>query len=197
MSTPLPPLRMRSLRLVRGYQPATYPPPRAYDAGLRQRFAVALDTHRPEAEGMFADVELFLRLVGAVLEAVPHERVVFEVDEDRRVESLSQLQALYAGVRGSVHEPPKHIILTRHGRPVCIIETECRVRVGGPAPYHDAYSAVLYTKEDHATALRHACEQVAGELGAHVVGYDEGAPHRAPFVPLWKRPLQWLGVKAW
>jgi hypothetical protein len=189
--------RARRLRLIQGYRQDDYPPPRAYDAGLRARFAIVLDAYRPAAEGMLFDVELFLQLVGALLEAVPHDRVVFEVAEDRRIDALRQLEATYTGASLVGLEPPDQIVLLRDEKPVCVLETECRVDVGGPEPYHDAYTLALYTQADLAPGFRAVCERVGAALGATLTGYDQGARQREPYVALWKRPLRWVGMKGW
>lgn len=184
---PVPP-RQRRLRLVRGYESGTYPPPRAYDAGLRERFAAVLDTYRPDAEGMLSDVELFLGLVDALLEAVPHDQVLFELGDTRQASAPRPIVTL---------EPPQQIILAWQGRVVGVIETECRVNIGGPEPFHDAYTVAVYTKVDRSADFRAACGAVCEAAGAVASCFAEGVALREPFVPFWKRPLRWVGRKAW
>ena len=171
----------RRLRLLKGYPSGTHPSPRAYDAGLRERFAAMLDTTRPDAEGMFLDVELFLRLIDALLEVVPHDQVLFEQGDERPV----------------TLEPPEQIFLARDAHVVCVVETECRVNVGGTPPYHDAYTVVLYTRTDFAQAFREAAERTAASLGVPCTSEADGpAEATPPEPPLWKLPLQWMGGKA-
>ena len=61
-SSPNPTMPARRIALVAGYHPCSYPPPVAYDAGLRERFAVVLSSYRPDKDGMFFDADLFVRL---------------------------------------------------------------------------------------------------------------------------------------
>ena len=69
---------VRRIALVAGYHPCSFPPPVAYDAGLRERFAVVLDSYRPDKDGMFFDADLFVRLAAALLRAVPHDSLAVE-----------------------------------------------------------------------------------------------------------------------
>lgn len=193
-----PPDHDRQLRLVRGYPADAYPPPRAYDAGLRERFAVVLDAYRPASEGMFADVELFLQLVAALLEAVPHERVVFARPGGQTVaDGPAAMAHLAAATPDEGLQPPEQIVLMEGDQPVCVVETECRVNVGDEAPFHDAYTIALYTKADRSQDFVRACERIGVEVGASLADFQDEPARREPFVPLWKRPLRWLGVKAW
>src|SRR5947209_15027767 len=87
----------RSIALVAGYHPCSFPPPVAYDAGLRERFAVVLSSYRPDKDGMFFDADLFVRLAAALLRAVPHDKLAVETGGGSPVlRSLPELAERYA-----------------------------------------------------------------------------------------------------
>jgi len=55
----------RHIALVAGYHPCSFPPATAYDAGLKERFAVVLSSYRPDKDDMFFDAELFVLIAGS------------------------------------------------------------------------------------------------------------------------------------
>ena len=82
-------------------------------------------------------------------------------------------------------------------RLVAVGETESWASVGGPAPYHDSFTLSLYTAENRAVEFRAVCEAVAQEGDVTVTAFHEALGRKEPFVPWWRRPLRWLGVKPW
>jgi hypothetical protein len=187
----------RQIALVAGYHSCSFPPPIAYDAGLRERFAVVLSSYRPDKDGMFFDADLFVRLADAILKVIPHDSLVIETGDLPRLQSLSDQAKQYASPDEIDREPPDRIKVFCDGRLVAIEETEPWVAMGGPAPYHDSFTMSFYTADDRAAEFRHICESVAQQDGVMVTAFHEAERSKEPFVPWWRQPLRWIGAKRW
>jgi hypothetical protein len=197
-SSPNPTTPARRIALVAGYHPCSYPPPVAYEAGLRERFAVVLSSYRPDKDGVFFDADLFVRLAAALLRVVPHDSLAIETGGGSSVlRSLPELSERYARLDESERDPPLRMRASLGDRLVAVGETEAWAAVGGPAPYHDSFTLSLYTVENRAVEFRAVCEAVAHDGGVTVTAFHEALGRREPFVPWWRRPLRWLGVRPW
>jgi hypothetical protein len=182
----------RRLALVAGYHACSFPPPFAADAGLKERFAVVLDSFRADKDGMFFDAELFVQITAALLQAIPHHSLDIEIGANQApLHSMPALADCYARQEESEREPPLRMKMYSDQRLVACEETEWWVQVGGPAIYHDSYTFSFYTAANRTSDFRSICERVSSEIGAVITGFHE-APSQPPFAPLWKRPLQWL-----
>ncbi len=197
-SSPDPTTPARHIALVAGYHSCSFPPPVAYDAGLRERFAVVLSSYRPDKDGMFFDADLFVRLAAALLRAVPHDSLAIETGGGSPIlGSLPELAERYARQDEMDRDPPLRMRASLGDRLVAVGETEAWASVGGPAPYHDSFTLSLYTAENRAVEFRAVCEAVANDGGVTVTAFHEALGHKEPFVSWWRRPLRWLGVKPW
>ena len=191
-------LNFRRIALVSGYHSCSFPPLIAFDAGLRNRFAVVFDTYRPQEEGMFFDADLFLDIVEAFLRTVPYDRLDIEMGgKYGPLQSASELKNWYACHKERVNDPPLRMRCWSENLLVAVEETELWVNVGGPDVYHDSITASFYTAVDSTDELRILSERVCNEKGAIITGFHEADARKDPFVPLWKRPFRWLGVKPW
>lgn len=197
-SSPDPTTPARSIALVAGYHPCSYPPPVAYDAGLRERFAVVLSTYRPDTDGMYFDADLFVRLAAALLRAVPRDSLAVEAGGGSPVlRSLAELAGWYARRDEGDRDPPLRMSASLGDRLVAVADTEAWAAVGGPAPYHDSFTLSLYTVKSRAVEFRAACAAVAQEGGVAVTAVHEAEGRKEPFAPWWRRPLRRLGVNPW
>ncbi|HEV3343190.1 MAG TPA: alpha/beta fold hydrolase [Pirellulales bacterium] len=188
----------RQIALVAGYHPCSFPPPTAYDAGLKQRFAVVLSSYRPDKEDMFFDAELFVLIADALLQAIPHDSLDIEFGVGApHLKSLTELTELYASQNEIDHEPPNSMKAFFGDRLVAVEETEPWAAVGGPAPYHDSFTMSFYTAEERTAEFRRICEAVACQSGVTVTAFHEAERNKEPFVPWWRQPLRWLGAKPW
>lgn len=188
----------RQIALVAGYHPCSFPPATAYDAGLRERFAVVLSSYRPEKDGMFFDAELFVLIADALLQSIPHDSLEIELDErSPHFKSLTELTELYSSQDELDHEPPNSMKALLGKRLVAVEATEPWMAVGGPDPYHDSFTMSFYTVEDRADEFRRICESVAEQSGVTVTAFHEAERQKEPFAPWWRRPLRWIGVKPW
>jgi hypothetical protein len=187
----------RALALVSGYHKHSYPPPEAYDAGLRRRFAIVLDTYRQDYEGIYFDTELFLGLVTEVFRTIPHDRMAITMWEGNAFDSVEALAQSYCGMAQDDRDPPARVRLFRGADMVCLVETEFWAYCGGPWPYHDSYTVSLYTAEDRSPELRAVCEDLCSRLGTQVAGFHTGEPCKEPFVRWWRRLLRLFGAKPW
>src|SRR5947209_1569802 len=124
-SRPDPTTPGRHITLVAGYHPCSFPPPAAYDAGLRERFAAVLDSYRPDKDGMFFDADLFVRLAAALLRAVPHDSLAIETGGGSPVlRSLPELADEYARRDEMDRDPPHRMKAFLGDRLVAVVETE-------------------------------------------------------------------------
>jgi hypothetical protein len=187
--------RYRCFALVSGYHACSFPPRAAYDAGLRNRFAVVLSTFRPEKSEMFFDSNLFIKIADALLQVIAHDLLEIDLGGEVPVlRSLASLAERYASQEEMDREPPAWMRAYGGNRLIAIEETEWWTSVGGPAPYHDTLTFSFYTPENRSVEFRRACEIVAVESDATITAFHEALPHKEPFVPYWKRPLRWLGL---
>lgn len=188
----------RTLAIVAGYHECNYPPQKAYDAGLTERFAVVFDTYRREREGMYFDAPLFMGILTAICQAIPHDSLTIDMGGGHDFHSLDEFSGWCLKRTEEDSEPPKGIRLFQGDRTVVAhAEVEEWVSVGGPAPYHDSYTLSFYMRENRADEFRSICERVSKEMGATVTGFHEAQQSKEPYTPLWKAPLKWLGMKAW
>ncbi len=182
----------RTLYLVSGDHAANFPPADAYQAGLRHRFAVVLDTYRRDKVDMYFDSDLYLRLVPALCQAIGYEGVDIRMTDRSRLTSFDDVAHHYAGREEIEQEPPERIQLGRRGQTVGIVATEFWTMVGGPFPYHDSYTLSFYTEQDRSAELRRVSETVCSEVGAVITGYYSGQQRKEPDRPWWRRVLRWF-----
>jgi hypothetical protein len=187
----------RTFAVVLGYHECSYPPPRAYDAGLTKRFAVIFDTNRRDRGYAYFDADLFTGVLKAICQAIPHDSVKIEMVAGRDIHSFHELSDWYLTQTEDDRDPPIRIILFRGSPLAAYAETESWAESGGPSPYHDSYTLSFYTREDRTDEFRCICERISKELEATITGVHEALASKEPFTPLWKLPLKWLGVKRW
>ena len=188
-------MRYRCLSLVSGYHDCTFPPAEAYDAGLRERFAIVLGSFRPDRDGMCFDAKVFLRLGEALCAALPHTSLLVELPGGARFTSFGDLAREYARVSQDERDPPRRVRLFNGDDPVCVMDTEFWVNVGGPAIYHDSYTFSFYTAADHAESFRALCAGVCGDLDVNVTGFHQGARHKKPRRSFWRRVVRAFGAE--
>ena len=188
----------RRIALVSGYHSCSFPPPIAYDAGLKDRFAVIISSYRPDKEGMFFDSELFILLTDAILQAIPHDSIEIEMDVGMpSLRSFSELSEWYGRNDETEREPPLRVTACSNNRLIAIEETESWSQVGGPAPYHDSFTLSFYTTENGTIQFRGICEAIANENDVMITDFHDALSRKEPFIPWWRQPLRWLGVKPW
>jgi len=185
----------RTLSMVLGYLQDNYPPSVAFAGGLVFRFAVILDTYRPDKEGTYFDSELFVLVVSKVCHAVNQDTAQIWTDEDKSVRSFDELSRMYAGTDEDDREPPLRIELALEGQLVAFIETEFWVNVGGPAPYHDSYTASMYTVDDRSLEFQGIVESVSATIDATVQGVHRGVVEKAPYRSWWSLIMACAGIR--
>jgi hypothetical protein len=197
-SRPDPTTSLRRIALVTGYHPCSFPPPTAYNAGLYERFAVVLSSFRPDKDGMFFDADLFVKFAEAIFRAIPHDSLDIEMGGGSAgLHSLPELAERYARQDEMDRDPPFRVRASCGNRLVAVEETEAWASVGGPDPYHDSFTMSFYTAENRSDEFRRICEATARESGVTITAFHEAFGRKEPFVPWWRRPLRWLGVKRW
>lgn len=182
----------RRIGLVSGYHDVSFPPADAWEAGLRHRFSVVMDTARSDKADMYFDTQLFMRLIPGLCQVIGYDSVSICLQNKDHFPSFEKLAHQYARQDDSDQEPPPRIELLRSGQLVSIVETEFWTMVGGPSPYHDSYTFSFFTRENLSTELRHAAETICAEVGATIVGFQEVEQIKPPYRPLWKRVLNWI-----
>ncbi len=192
MTTAEPPATDRTLCLVSGYHAASFPPADAYEAGLRHRFAVVLDTYRRDKVDMYFDADLFLRLVPALCQAIGYDGVDIRLTDGSRFTSFGDVARHYTGLEELEREPPERIQLSRRGQLAGMVDTEFWTMVGGPSPYHDSYTLSFYTDQDRSATLRRVSETACSEIGAVITGYHTGQQRKEPYRPWWTRVWRWF-----
>ena len=186
-----------SFQLVTGYHEGSYPPPGAYDIGLRERFAVVCATATNADGDMLFDSALFLAVTDAMLRSMRYDSLKIDMDERFQLDSMSKVCSWYDHLEEVDHEPPLLIRLSLNDTIVAVVHVDCWAKVGGPPIYHDSYTISFYTKDNRTVEFRQICEEVAFTHPADLVAFHEGEPRKEPFVAWWKAPLKWLGLKVW
>ena len=167
----------RTLCLVKGYHRESYPPELAYKAGLLNRFAVVLDTYRSNKADSFFDAELFLAIMTAICDTIPHDAISLEMDEGGKISSLAELSAAFLHLDESDREPPYRACLFEGDKLVCVEATEFWVRVGGPPLYHDSLRTASLRPMIAPRTSSGSVSSVSERQRDHSAGVDSGEPH--------------------
>ena len=179
----------RTVAIVLGYHECSYPPRLAYQAGLTERFAVIF--------GNEFDADLFIGILTAIGLAIPHDSLAIELNAEQHFPSIRALSEWYLSQQPDDRDAPIGVRLFGAGRLVAIAETEFWVLAGGPWPYHDSYTLSFYTPEGRAEEFLGICERISKELALTITSIHKASVSKEPFVPFWKAPLKWLGLKPW
>jgi hypothetical protein len=184
----------RSLCLVSGYHAVSYPPVAAYEAGMRHRFAVVLDTYRRDKIDMFFDSSLALLLVPALCQIIRYDQLSIRMAGGATISSIEELARHYSGLEEVDRDPPACIEVWRGGAIGAIVQTEWWSSVGGPSPYHDSYTISFYTANDHSSEFRQAIEDLCLAAGASITGFyrEEQAKQPYSYLPWWKKAWDWI-----
>jgi hypothetical protein len=174
-----------TVSLAHGYHAESYPPQRAYDHGLRVRFAVIFHTYRPDKGSLHFDADLFLRVVSGLGRSLDHDSIEIWLNETDCVQSFVELERTYANADEDDREPPIRMELSCNGRLVMFVETEFWANCGGPAPYHDSYTASVYTADDHSGAFQEIAQTICLAAGATILEVHRGNAENRPYRPLW------------
>lgn len=194
MATELGGTNDRSLCLVSGYHAVSYPPLAAYEAGIRHRFAVVLDTYRRDKIDMFFDSSLFLLIVPPLCQIIRYDQLSIRMAGGGLFSSCEELARQYSGSEEVDCEPPAWIELRRGAAIGGIVETEWWNRVGGPSPYHDSYTMSFYTANDYSSEFRQAIENICLAAGASITGFYCEEQNKQPYsyLPLWRKAWDWI-----
>jgi hypothetical protein len=177
----------RTLKLVFGYlKDIDRPNKKAKSSGLSRRVAVAFDTSRSDRTDMFFDSRLYLAVLSAILEAVPHDSLkISPCSPGEEYSSLSQLERSYRSVAEEEREPFRSADVFQAGGLIGHINTLRYDSVGGPEPYHDAIVAEVFLRDLDEKKLRMKISEAAAREGAVIKEIRRGGP--APFISLWTK----------
>ncbi len=169
----------RTFRLIVGYLPEVDflddVPARARQSDLRFRFAVALDTFRPDSDGMYFDADLALALISAMSECISCDRVEFVLDR-RQPHIVGSFENLLRYYESKVDPVPfDEAAFYRDGRLACSVHTEPYDAVGGPWPYSDTVTFSFYSDGDCSKCFTEACTKIARDLNAQIGGVFQGS----------------------
>jgi hypothetical protein len=186
----------RTLSLVSGYHPSTFPPVRAYVVGVRHRFAVVLSTYRVGNADIVFDQRLFFDLIPHLCQVVGNDAVrIYLTNPDViRFGSFTDLATYYSKIESESDDgvvPPDGIELFLGTRILAFLETEFWSLVGGPSPYHDSYTFSFYTAEDYSDKLGKASQKICAEIGARITGFYVAEQVKKPRHPWLIRALEW------
>ena len=184
----------RSLALVFGYlKDIDYPNDVAKRLGFNKRFAIAIDTYRPDLGYMFFDVELLFLILSSVLKAFKFTSIEIQLDEGNKksAASLNELrEVLYEEPDEELREPFNHMKVRAGDEICCYVQTEFYTRIGGPDPYHDTYTFSFYVDEYERPALQNNIYQICAANNIIVreirTGYD------TPVTALWAKIKRFL-----
>jgi hypothetical protein len=170
----------RTVALVFGYlRGVDHANPTAKRLQLPARFAVVFDSHRPDQADMFFDCELAVAVLSEILEQIPHDTMVLTPSEGAAaLPSISAWETHYWSTPESDREPFHSMQLLEAGRPVCYVELEPWVQVGGPSPYHDSWTFSFYLRDYDRGALERAitesCQANQAVLEQPITGAIDG-----------------------
>ena len=129
------------------------PPALARMAGLARRMAVIQDSHVPGWPDMVFDEALWRRLVALVQSAQPSCDVSVRTRDNGPDEVLDVFLTRWDSQPPDDRDPPRLVVLSRSRKPVLVMATDYWTRIGGPAPYADSYTYVIYAAEGFGQAL--------------------------------------------
>ena len=179
----------RSIALVFGYlQDIDYPNEVARGLGLNKRFAIALDTYRPEKNYMYFDAELLYLVLTCVLKEYNFSSIELQFDEDKpkSVASLNELrEVLIEESDEEEREPFLHMKLISDDETCCYVQTEFYTLVGGPSPYHDTYTFSFYVNQYERPAIQNKVYQLCIDNNIVVSEIRSGCD--VPIISLWTK----------
>ena len=175
-------------RFVVGYLPYIDQRPQAAEKlGLMHRMAAVLNDSRAPHSAVYWD------LVEALVDSLNAQSVTFEIDTDRETRRFSSILLMREYVRSRPNADCvfHRATLCHAGKVRAFIDVEPWASVGGPYPYHDAWTFAIYRDTDDVSRLRDACYQVCMRHGLAIGEeiYGLAAPKKRP---RWKSLLRWL-----
>jgi hypothetical protein len=138
-----------SISLVWGYLPEIdHPNSQAARLQLLNRLAIIMPSFYPEKTEMYFNSALFLTAVKVLLDIISHQEIKIYLDNDQQkvLSSWNALQQHYAGLSEEEEAPFYCAELIGEQNIVAYLECNDFTAMGGPAPYHDSFTLVAYTK---------------------------------------------------
>lgn len=178
----------RLISLVFGYLPGIdWQNPRAAVCGVSQRFAVALDTYRPDNVDMYFDHELLLALLRGVSELIPHGTLHISMDVDGKdiLMSLDALERRYREMEAEDRVPFIWLEYRDETGVVGYVQSEWYTLIGGPHPYHDSYTFSFYLYRYDRWLVQRRILEICWRGGADVKELWTGVER--PMVSPWSR----------
>jgi hypothetical protein len=108
----------------------------------------------------------------------------------RTLASVQELEQHYAKTPADDRDPFWQALLKGAGETVCLIQTHFWANVGGPGPYSDSYTMVVYTHGNESDRLSKACTEACSKMGADVGATIAGLPR--PQVSAWAKMKRWF-----
>ncbi|MHC4744557.1 MAG: hypothetical protein ACYS8Z_21800 [Planctomycetota bacterium] len=175
----------RWVGFVKGYHPGYPVDEVAVKEGLEHRVAFIINPYRSEKEDSFFDVELFCSLMKGITDVLQSDNLTVRVEEYERyggkeLDSLESFERHMRSLPECDQKIPRRIVYSRGEKIVCCVSGELWVLCGGPWPYHDCYTASVYTKEDFSEQLAVLCEEVCNRVGATIWKVFEESPIPVP-----------------
>lgn len=165
------------ITVVHGYHACTPVPSLAYKEGLNHRYAVVFETDFPESDDMIFQAECFIALMTEIEGKFECDALEIEVDEKVKYSSIRMLDLSLSQHDLSDSMPPRRILFRKNNHLLCIAETEFWAMCGGPYPYHDAYTAAFYTKENMNDTFDDVCSGLNIVIRDRIKGYSKPKEH--------------------
>lgn len=171
----------RSLCIVIGYHHETPLDWIAVNKGLENRVAFVLDTSRSDEPEMVFDVELFCNLMKGIPSLLQSDALTILIEDyGDEYDSLDSFEQKMLSLPEDERHIPRRIRYSHGNETLCCIAGESWADCGGPWPYHDTYTASVYTKEDFSEQLVVLCDEVCNRLGATIWRIFEESPTPVP-----------------
>jgi hypothetical protein len=164
--------------LVLGYlYDIDYPSRRAEKIGLRERFALILNSYAFDECGKDFDEGMFFEILESLnfMSAVSKISVALQDEQNREFPSLSKLRSFYSGLNPEDRVPFITANFESEGVVQCYVETEFYDRVGGLMPYSDSYVFSFYLEHYNRHDLQRSILAYCLEKGVEVFELRQGS----------------------
>jgi hypothetical protein len=174
------------VQLVTGYLPKIDQAP-SDGARLDEWFRVAiiLDTYRADLVDADLDPLLYKVALASVWSAVEATSASLP-SSDRKLVTFDALWHEWEAGNDS-GEPFQKLAMEREGTCVARLSYEPWWKVGGPEPYHDSVTIVVYTENDIGASIEEALRRETGRSDIEILRGERKPPERSVFLQMWNR----------
>jgi hypothetical protein len=166
----------RDIVIVKGYHDFIEPYPFAIEHGMPHRLAYVLSSYRADKVDMYFDATLFCELMLGLEELFAPDNTQIHMLEGKVLRNVASMKKAILALPEIDQEPPESIVFRTGETIMACVQTEFWTQYGGPCPYHDSYTAAIYTGTDVSERLIALGKWVCTDTNAMLSDIIETSP---------------------